>query len=159
MRICGATNWQDEVASWLMLIETLTYEELANRGEYPDVDAKVAVTLIELCTEEFGREIHIEVERLRLEGLFMAGRQMLKKIYEQNATDVKAGAIHTLEDLMNVRLDGDNLIKFQNDWNGAMGGQNQPRRDQDLLVLYLRAIKKSKRMDIGNCNLQQLRRR
>ena len=73
----------------------------------------------------------------------LGGRQIAWHIYRHFRLAKADGAILEFKDLLNVKLKGDNLMAFENDWDYVLGGLEKIPEEQVLESLYFCQIEQS----------------
>jgi len=98
---------------------------------------------------ELGRQITHASETERREGRCVKGRQLLHLVYQYYRIDEAAGALHNIHDLWNVTFVEDNKMEgFLASWDALLAGMKRMPSDEDLEVIFLRQIRKSKALTI-----------
>ena len=139
---------RDEVASvsmagergfqWVLSVEKpgATLALLSDSGEFPTVDSKLAAALSKAIHGEFARRINIMKEEHASRGKLFKGRQILFLIYQHYRTTEAEGQMLDLQDLMAVRLQGDDARKFLNDWETTLQGMRIPPSEDVLETFF-----------------------
>ena len=132
--VAGASGQPDLGYRWICEVDqsSCTIESLADSGTFPSLDAKLAAALAKITTGELSRQINVHKERFAAKSTFMKVRQVLWEIYRHYQIGVTEGSLLNMQDLMDVRLNNDNLQAFLNDWESVLAVMS-PLPHEDVL--------------------------
>jgi hypothetical protein len=105
--VVSASGRGDEAFTWISVVDRreVTLDDLGSSGTgFDSIDAKLNAAVSKIAKGELGRKLTHETEKLGKAGKMMKGRQALCIIYEHFRTSEEAGALHDLDDLMNVNM-------------------------------------------------------
>ena len=149
-KVASSSGCPSKAFLWIGEIEKATsIDDLKTvPGNYFEtLDAKVATGLMDILHGEFLRKMTVLEEQYSNKGEMLNGRQIAFEIYKYYRLSEQDGALFEFEDLMNLRLKGDNLAQFQNDWNICLSGQRKLPPPDILENLYLRQLERSQQLD------------
>ncbi len=92
--------------------ESLYFDHLAESSEFNTLHAKLAAVFSRIATGEFASKFLLANERRALQGKLLKGRQIYKMLFDHVRISEAEGAVLDLCDLLDVRVNGDNLEKF-----------------------------------------------
>ena len=123
----------DPDATWLWLLEiekdTTTYDSLQIPGDYfRTLDTKLCVTVDTLVkdNDRLKNDIMIATETLAKLGKRIAGRQVLKMVYDSYKTSVGNGTVFDVMDVIAVELHGNHMEHFLHRWDKVILGLAEP---------------------------------
>ena len=122
-----------------------SHEHLRNPGKFLTLDSKLLAVLMKVAKGELAREILIFKDTEAANGRAVRGGQVLYLIDQYFKTKEKVGSLYSAEDLLRVRLLGDDLSTFINNWESAMAGLSHTPDETILMELLLRELRQSKR--------------
>ena len=148
----AASDRPDEAWTWLLKV----YEEredkknhmaeLGNPAEFVTLDTKILAQLSKVARGELARQIltfkDVEAQNKRV----VRGRQVLLMFEQYFKTNEEAGALYGTEDLLQVRLQSDDLKSFLQNWDAVIAGMKRIPDENTLKDLFLRQLRKSRRM-------------
>ena len=143
--VVSASGRGDEAFAWISVVDRreVTLVHLGNSGVgFESIDAKLNAAVSKIAKGELGRKLTHETEKLGKIGKMMKGRQALSIIYEHFRTSEEAGALHDLDDLMNVNMNGDKLEAFIQTWDQVLIGMREDPDPAYKRVLFLKQIRK-----------------
>ena len=110
--------------AWILQVEArgVTLATLAESGEFPTLDAKLAAALSKATTGEFARRINIVKEERAVKGLLLKGRQILFLIYQHYRMSEVEGHTLDFQDPLAVVMAEEDLKRFLNDWEISLAG-------------------------------------
>ena len=110
------------------------------------LDTKLLAALSKVVKGELGRRIlnHKEVEASK--GHAVRGRQVLLMFAQLFKTYEEAGSLYSVEDLLKVRLNRDDLSTFIHNWDSVVAGMSHVPEENTLRDILLRQLRKSERM-------------
>ena len=122
-------------------------EELEDDGTFETLSSKIASALLNIIHGEFKRQIEVIEEKLLMEGKMLNGRQLYFLVLKDRSRPTTDDRISTFEDLLRVQMNGDNLRRFQTDWEKALLVMQNKPADEVLEALYKRQIQDSKQLE------------
>jgi hypothetical protein len=139
---------------WITEVEAegQTFEALAHCSRnFGSLDQKLASALMANAKGELGRQITHASETEHREGRCVKGRQLLFLVYQYYRIDEAAGALYNIHDLWNVTFQEDGKMEgFLASWDALLAGMKKIPSNEDLEVIFLRQIRKSKALTIGS---------
>ena len=114
----------------------MSYEEIVindkTAREFVTLNAKIASCLSEifLPNVRFQREINLIETQMELKNEMMSGRAMAKAMFDWFKLDEVDGAMLDFSDLLKVKLQGDDIEKFINDWEMTLVGMKEIPLDE-----------------------------
>jgi hypothetical protein len=102
------------------------------------LDAKLAAAFSRIATGEIASKILLEKERLALKGRLLKGRQIYKMLFNHYRVAEAEGAAFDFRDLLNVRMKGDIIDKFWNEFEMMLMGLKE-RPSDTILESLIRA--------------------
>ena len=150
--IRAASDRPDEAWTWLLKV----YEEregkrnhmaeLGNPAEFVTLDTKILAQLSKVARGELARQTlmfkDVEAQNKRV----VRGRQVLLMFEQYFKTNEEAGALYGTEDLLQVRLQSDDLKSLLQNWDAVIAGMKRIPDENTLKDLFLRQLRKSRRM-------------
>ena len=137
---------------WITEVEAegQSFDALAHSGRtFGSLDQKLAAALVAIAKGELGRQITHASETERREGRCVKGRQLLFLVYQYYRIDEAAGALYNIHDLWNVTFVNDDKMEgFLASWDALLAGMKKTPSDEDLEVIFLRQMRKSKALTI-----------
>ena len=115
------------------------------------VDHRLACAVLEIVHGGLLRWIETVIEIESKKGVYIRGFQLLTMFHEWYRTSSVAGSKFRYSDLICVELRGDDLRRFQSDWDYVVGGQEVSVPESTLQYLYEDQIRKSRKMDATPC--------
>ena len=120
--------------------------ELGNPADFVTLDTKILAQLSKVARGELARQIltfkDVEAQNKRV----VRGRQVLLMFDQYFKTNEEAGALYGTEDLLQVRLQSDDLKSFLQNWDAVIAGMKRIPDENTLKDLFLRQLRKSRRM-------------
>ena len=150
--IRAASDRPDEAWTWLLKV----YEEREDKrnhmaelgipADFVTLDTKILAQLSKVARGELARQIltfkDVEAQNKRV----VRGRQVLLMFEQYFKTNEEAGALYGTEDLLQVRLQSDDLKSFLQNWDAVIAGMKRIPDENTLKDLFLRQLRKSRRM-------------
>ena len=119
-QVAAASKYSEQAFAWITEVETAkSFEELADSGAFPQLDARLSSEIDSVLSGEFRKQVQVKETELSLKGKMIKGRQIAWMMYKHFKLSEVDGAMLEWEELLSVELKGDNLQQFENDW-GAM---------------------------------------
>ena len=141
----AASDQPDEAFKWLLEVYTkeATLESLRATGKFLTLDTKLLAALSKIVKGELGRRIlnHKEVEASK--GHAVRGRQVLLMFEQFFKTNEEAGSLYSVEDLLKVALNSDDLSTFIHNWESVIAGMSHVPEETTLRDILLRQLRKS----------------
>ena len=141
----AASDQPDEAFKWLLEVYTkeATLESLRETGKFLTLDTKLLAALSKIVKGELGRRIlnHKEVEASK--GHAVRGRQVLLMFEQFFKTNEEAGSLYSVEDLLKVTLNSDDLSTFIHNWESVIAGMSHVPEETTLRDILLRQLRKS----------------
>ena len=141
----AASDQPDEAFKWLLEVYTKesTLESLRDTGKFLTLDTKLLAALSKIVKGELGRRIlnHKEVEASK--GHAVRGRQVLLMFEQFFKTNEEAGSLYSVEDLLKVTLNSDDLSTFIHNWESVIAGMSHVPEETTLRDILLRQLRKS----------------
>ena len=97
--------------------------------------AKVAASFMKLISGDLKRKIIFLEEQLIAEGRLLNGRQILFLVYQQFQRDAVEVGMTEFRDLQNLRLKGENLRAFVDEWDACVFDMQTPPTPQVKEIL------------------------
>ena len=115
--IASASREPQRAFLWASKVKTngVEFDALAETEGLATLDSKLASALRKLVTGSLGCSINVEKEKLATAGRMMTGRQLLLMIYSQYRVTEVDNNILDLEDLISVKMNGDDLMRFHDE--------------------------------------------
>ena len=150
--IRAASDRPDDAWTWLLKVYDEREDkknhmaELCNPAEFVTLDTKILAQLSKVARGELARQIltfkDVEAQNKRV----VRGRQVLLMFEQYFKTNEEAGALYGTEDLLQVRLQSDDLKSFLQNWDAVIAGMKRIPDENTLKDLFLRQLRKSRRM-------------
>ena len=141
----AASDQPDEAFKWLLEVCTkeATLESLRETGKFLTLGTKLLAALSKIVKGELGRRIlnHKEVEASK--GHAVRGRQVLLMFEQFFKTNEEAGSLYSVEDLLKVTLNSDDLSTFIHNWESVIAGMSHVPKETTLRDILLRQLRKS----------------
>ncbi len=136
--VAGASGVPDEAFAWAMCVERpeTTFDSLGESGAFASLDAKLAAALSKILQGELARQVNIRKEKMASTGRLMKGRQILWLLYQHFKISQAEGSLLEFQDLLNVKLQGDGLRTFLNDWDSVLLAMAQEPPVEILETLF-----------------------
>ena len=108
----------------------MTSQSITGRTDFPDdemLDTMIASALKKLLNTHvhFHKRVSVEEQRAQKDYRFLRGRQIVHMIYEYFRATGAYEAVQGLSDLLNVRLQHDNVQDFDTRWDQALLGASE----------------------------------
>ena len=113
---------------------------------YRSVDAKVANAVLRIVHGDLQRRMNLKIELESKENRRVRGFQLFFMIHEWNRTTAVVGSMFDLTDLMNVKLQQDDLARFQSKWDYVIAGMRIVVQEEVLHELYAAQLRQSQKM-------------
>ena len=120
--------------------------ELGNPGDFVTLDTKILAQLSKVAKGELARQILTFKDTEAQGKRVVRGRQVLLMFEQYFKTNEEAGALYGTEDLLQVRLQSDDLKSFLQNWDAVIAGMKRIPDENTLKDLFLRQLRKSRRM-------------
>ena len=120
--------------------------ELGNPAEFVTLDTKILAQLSKVARGELARQILTFKDVEAQNKCVVRGRQVLLMFEQYFKTNEEAGALYGTEDLLQVRLQSDDLKSFLQNWDAVIAGMKRIPDENTLKDLFLRQLRKSRRM-------------
>ena len=144
----AASDQPDDAFKWLLEVyfKAATLESLRETGKFLPLDTKLLAALSKVVKGELGRRIlnHKEVEASK--GNAVRERQVLLKFEQFFKTNEEVGSLYSVEDLLKVSLNSDDLSSFTHNWESVIAGMSHVPEETTLRDIFLRQLMKSSRM-------------
>ena len=130
---------------WISKVEEVdSFEKLADDEGYENWSAIMASGLIQMLSGEFKRHVEnimyeVETKTKRM----LNGRQITWLIYDKHKISRYEGAVSEWEEVLSMQMQGDNLLKFRNDWRAMYMRLNKPPEEAMMELLLSRQLEKS----------------
>ena len=123
----------DEAFKWLLEVYTkeATLESLRETGKFLTLDTKLLAALSKIE----------EVEASK--GHAVRGRQVLLMFEQFFETNEEAGSLYSVEDLLKVTLNSDDLSTFIHNWESVIAGMSHVLEEATLRDILLTQLRKS----------------
>ena len=122
----AASDQPDEAFQWLLEVYSrdANVEFLRDTGKFLALGAKLLDALSRIVKGELARRIlnHKEVEASKGNGV--RGRQVLFMFEQFFKTNEEVGSLYSVEDLLQVTLNGDDLSAFIHSWESVIAGMS-----------------------------------
>ena len=82
-------GFYDQCYRWMLDIETLTFEQLADTTPFPSIDAKLGTAVSVHFHGRFQRWLDLETEKAKERGQILRGRQMVHYLLHENEAEVE----------------------------------------------------------------------
>jgi hypothetical protein len=146
----AASDRPDEAFAWIMEVyaKDCKLESLRDTGKFLTLDTKLLASLTKISKGELQRQILNYKESEALQSRAVRGRQVLYMFEQHFKTNEAAGSLYSLEDLLKVTLQGDDLTAFLYNWEGVLAGMDAAHLpdSRTLRYLFLRQLRGSNRM-------------
>ena len=107
--------------AWITEVENaITMEELADSGDFEELDAKLSRELDKIIQGDFKKRVQVKETEYSKKGEMLTGRQITWMLYENFRLYDTDGALLEWDAIMNVDLKGDNLVQFVSDWESVL---------------------------------------
>ena len=108
-KIDSAAGGNDDALEWIMAVEdaSVSYEDLGDKSAFPSIDAKLADAIQTVSKGHTGKILATSSTEAARRKQRLAGRQLLRLIYNQYAVDEEDSRLFELEDLMALTYPGD----------------------------------------------------
>ena len=139
----------DPDATWLWLLEiekdTTTHDSLQIPGDYfRTLDTKLCVAVDTLVkdNDSLKNDIMIATETLAKLGRRIAGRQVLKMVYDSYKTSVENGTVFDVMDVIAVELHGNHMEHFLHRWDKVILGLAEPLPESTKKAFFVSKVRK-----------------
>ena len=120
-------------------------KELGDPGKFKTLDTKLLAALTRVAEGELSRQILNFKEVEASQGRIVRGRQVLLMFDQHFKTSEEAGALYGTEDLLKVKLDGDDLTSFLRNWEAVLVGMSRVPDPATLKDLFYREVRNSRK--------------
>ena len=148
MQVSLAARDPDRAYKWIKKVrEVASFAELADTEGYPRLDSKICATVHAQFQGELKREVRLlGIKHEEATGVMLNGRQLCWIMYDSLDRTQLEGAIHTVDDLLSLEMQGQKLREFWNAWEEVLQSlSNNPELIPTapmLETLFLRQIRK-----------------
>ena len=95
-------------------------QELANRGLFEELDAKLSKELDKIMQGDFKKRIQVKETEYSKRGEMLTGRQITWLLYDNFKISDTDGVMLEWDAIMQVEPKGDNLAQFVSDWETTL---------------------------------------
>ena len=142
--VAAASNRPDAAYQWITAVEKATsFDELADSGEFPQLDALLSMEWDKILTGEFKKRLQLKELEYSLLGKMVKGRQITWNVFHNFRTTDIDGAMLEWDEIINIELHGDNLSQFLTDWDATCLNINQLPDENFLETMFRKQIEKS----------------
>ena len=143
--VSSASGVPHAAFQWILKVEKvgITIDELQDSENFPSLDAKLAAALCRIGQGDLNHQFNTLMERPAKAGKMATGRQLLHMVYSYYRISEVDGALLDLEDLMNVRLHGDDLRSFLTDWENVLTTMAVQPQEMVLDTLFRKQLSRS----------------
>ena len=148
MQISHAARQPDHAYKWIKKAkEAASYEELSDTEGYPRLDSRICALVHSQFQGELKREVRLlGIKNEQVTGKLLNGRQLCWIMYDSLDRTQLEGAIHTVDDLLQLELYGQKLREYSNSWDDILESLSQHPdlvpSNAVLESLYLKQIRK-----------------
>ena len=139
----AASGVPDLAFPWILRVEEpdVTFDELSNSGEFATLDAKLASSLSVGLTGDLARKVEHAKEKLTLERkMLLKGRQILHMIFDYYKLPEVDGQLFRVTDLLEVKMEGNDLRSFVNAWDNALLVMKGEVTDEWKYALFMKQV-------------------
>jgi len=121
-RIIAAASGRPQLAhKWIMEIpDAATWEEIITDSDHETLDFKIRVSMDHIAPAEFKRQIDLLDKNLEPSKGMIGGRQSLWLMFQSFKTDDIEREIKGVTHLISLRIQGNNLQLFLDQWDAAL---------------------------------------
>ena len=132
--VSGSSSNPPRALEWIIEQENaVSVDELEEDDGFETLNAKLSTALTRCFTGEFARKMQIvEEEYLKRTKKLLKGRQLGWYMDQHFTLGDAEGMVLEFQDLAKVKLLGDNLSGFQNDWDWTISGMKEIPSDTIL---------------------------
>ena len=143
--VASSSSDPDRALEWITKQEEAkSIAELARNEGFRTLSSKLAAALTSCFTGDFARKMQVqEEEYFQATGKLLTGRQLGWYMDRHFQLGDAEGILLEFQDLQAVRLKGDDLSRFQNEWNMTLSGIVNMPDDNILEALYRMQVSKS----------------
>ena len=135
--VASASRDPNAAFLWVRDVEnTVDRTSLGDSSGFSTLDSKLAAALAKVLTGALGRSIDVEKEKLAQDGRLMKGREILHVIYKHFKVSEAEGHILDFQDLIAVRMHGDDLRAFLDEWELTLAGMNKIPAEEYLEPMF-----------------------
>ena len=144
----AASDRPDEAFNWVQEVyeKTATNEALSITGKFITLDTKILNALSRVAKGEWNRQVINYKESEAAAGRAVRGRQVLFMFEQFFKTNEAAGSLYSVEDLLKVKLTGDDLSTFIHNWESVIAGLNHQHEETTLRDILLRELRNSNKL-------------
>ena len=128
-QVLAATDRPRECLPWIWAVENSTVEQLADaEHDFITLDFKLLAAVVDAVSPVMKRDIRLWEERRLQEnppGIF-SGRQALRLVYDHFEPDRAQGQLFDFQHLEAVRMNGNDLRSFWQQWDHVIIGVPPP---------------------------------
>ena len=140
---------QDACFAWLEIIETSTWEDLADQGQFPLMDKAMGEGLETLLNRVQLSNLKLWKEQARVLKQRIRGRQIAHMIWHSFAITLHNADKIQKQRLENVHLHGDRILEFLNEWDTVVMYFGGVFPDQEWMEqLFRDQLQKSKNFEM-----------
>ena len=162
----GATSSRPQAAfRWITALSRpgVTYEEMADTSDggtisFATLDAKLGSALTGVAPSDFLRQVQVKKAEALTSGAMVTGRQILWLVDRHFRMTESDRSIYDTEHIFAAGLRSDDLRGFISSWDGVLVNLSAAAKPADniLETLFLRQIRKSKRMEVDITHYDRL---
>ena len=148
--VVAASNRPEKAFHWFSEIEKAKkIEDLENSGQLPNLDVQLNAGMYKVLTGEFKKEVqHIEEKMAKeVPSKMLKGRQITWLIYQKFTRPDAEIQIKNITDLVKIKMRGNNVRAFQNEWNESLLEQGERPSDTMLEALYLEQLENASQLN------------
>ena len=144
----AASDRPDEAFNWVQEVyeKTATSDALRTTGKFITLDTKILNALSRVAKGELNRQIINYKESEAAAGRAVLRRQVLFMFEQFFKTNEAAGSLHSVEDLLKVKLVRDDLSTFIHNWESVIAGLNHQPEETNLRDILLRELRNSSKL-------------
>ena len=150
--IRSASDDPDGAFQWVLKVyevredKATLAKELGDPGKFKTLDTKLLSALTRVAKGELSQQILNFKEVEASQGRIVRGRQVLLMFDQHFKTSEEAGALYGTEDLLKVKLDGDDLKSFLSNWEAVLVGMSHVPDPATLKDLFYREVRNSRKL-------------
>ena len=142
----------DEAFEWIMAVEdaSISYGDLGDKSAFPSIDAKLADAIQTVSKGHIGKILATSSTEAARRKQRLAGRQLVRLIYNQSAVDEEDGRLFDLEDLMALTCPGDaHMRQFLLTWQDYLNRMATDPGEEVKISIFHKLVKGSDALKVS----------
>ena len=140
--IRAASDQPEEAFKWVLEVydKDVDHKTLRGPGKVVTLDTKLLAALTKIANRKLARQVLNFKETEANANRAVWGRQVLFMFNQHFRTNEELGALYLFEDLLRVKLSGDDLTSFIHNWDAVIAGMSHVPEEITLRDIFPRNL-------------------